>query len=127
MTVIALRFTTNRDERNITSEDQVNKVKFAGLCAYDITSEVEQMIEDGYSIEDAYQIIARKQAEFDNWHAHNTSGNYVIFEGTFVSLERDNFDFLGNRAVIVKLNNYLAYGKLDQMAYGYKCNSIELV
>lgn len=86
--MIALRFTTNRDEKNVTSEDQVNKVQFNGLCAYDITSEVERMIEENYTEEDAFQICARKQAEFDNWHAHNTDGTYVIFEGDFVEMER---------------------------------------
>ena len=94
--MIALRFTTNKNEKHITSEDQVNKIKFAGLCAYDITSEVERMIADDYTPAEAYQICARKQAEFDNWHAHNTNGEYVIFEGDFVEMERDNHDRFGN-------------------------------
>ena len=125
--MIALRFTTNKNEKNITSEDQVNKIKFAGLCAYDITSEVERMIADDYTESEAFQICERKQAEFDNWHAHNTNGEYVIFEGDFIEMERDNQDRFGNRAVIVKLNNYRAFGKLEQMNYGYRCISIELV
>ena len=125
--MIALRFTTNKDEKNITSEDQVNKVKFNGLCAYDITSVVSEMVEDDYTEEEAFQICARKQAEFDNWHSHNTNGEYVIFEAEFIELERDNQDRFGNRAVIVELNEYKAFGKLEQTIYGYRCKSIELV
>ena len=125
--MIALRFTTNKNEKNITSEDQVNKVQFSGLCAYDITSEVDRMLSDDYSLQEAFQICARKQAEFDNWHAHNTDGQYVIFEGDFIELERDNQDRFGNRAVIVSLNEYKAFGKLEQLSYGYRCESINLV
>lgn len=125
--MIALRFTTNQNEHNITSEDQVNKVKFNGLCAYDITIEVERMIEEDYSLEDAIQICALKQVKFDNWHAHNTNGCFVVFNADFIELERDNQDFQGNRAVIVKLDNYIASGQIDMKSEWYKCKSIELV
>lgn len=125
--MIALRFTTNKDEKNITSEDQVNKVKFNGLCAYDITSEIERMIEDDYSIDEAIEICALKQVKFDNWHASNTKGYYVAFEADFVELERDNQDFLGNRAVIATINNYIAFGQIDMDSEYYKCKSIELI
>lgn len=125
--MIALRFTQTRNEEHFKSEDQVNKIQFNGLCAYDITSEVEMMLNDDYELKNAIQIIARKQAEFDNWHAHNSKGNYVVFDAEFVELERDNFDFNGNRAVIVKINNYIAFGKLEQLNYGYRCESIEMV
>jgi len=126
-TMIALRFTVNKNERNITSEDQVNKIQFNGLCAYDITSIVSKMIGDDYTEEEAYEICARKQAEFDNWHAHNTNGQYVIFEANFIELERDNQDVNGNRAVVVDLVEYKAFGKLEQTNHGYRCESIELI
>ncbi len=125
--MIALRFTTNRNEKNFKSEDQVNKFKFNGLCAYDISNEVEKMINNNYSLSDAFEICAKKQAEFDNWHAHNTDGQYVIFSADVIELERDNQDFTGNRAVVVKMNEYKAFGQLEQMAFGYKCKSIELI
>jgi hypothetical protein len=125
--MIALRFTRTKNEAGFTSEDQVNKVQFPGLCAYDITDAVNDLIEDGYSESDAYEICAKKQAEFDNWHAHNSKGSYVIFAAKFVEYERDNQDRFGGRAVIVKLEKYLAYGELKQLNYGYACKSIELV
>lgn len=125
--MIALRFTTNRNEQDVTSEDQVNKVQFNGLCAYDITSEVERMIDEDYTLEDAIEICALKQVKFDNWHASNTKGHYVAFDASFIELERDNQDFMGNRAIIAKLNNYIAFGQIDMKSEWYKCKSIELV
>ena len=125
--MIALRFTTNRDEKNFTSEDQVNKVKFNGLCAYDISSEVERMIEADYSFEDAIEICALNQVKHDNWHASNTKGHYVVFDADFVEYERDNQDYTGNRAVIVKLNEYIAFGQIDMQSEWYKCKSIEII
>lgn len=125
--MIALRFTTNKNEENIKSEDQVNKIKFAGLCAYDITSEVERMLSEDYSLSDAIQICALKQVRFDNWHASNTKGKYVVFNGEFVGFERDNQDFLGNRAVITTLNDYIAFGEINMESESYKCKSIELI
>ncbi len=124
--MIALRFTSNRNEENFTSEDQVNKIQFNGLCAYDITSEVERMMDEDYTLEEAIEICALKQTKFDNWHASNTQGNYVAFNADFVELERDNQDFLGNRAVIAKLNDYIAFGQIDMNSDWYKCKSIEL-
>ena len=125
--MIALRFTTNKNEKGLTSEDQVNKIKFDGLCAYDITSEVERMINEDYSLSDAIEICALKQVKCDNWHASNTNGNYVALNANFVELERDNCDFLGNRAVIVEINNYIAIGQIDMLSETYKCKSIELL
>lgn len=124
--MIALRYTSNRNEENITSEDQVNKIKFKGLCAYDITSEVERMLDDEYTLSEAIEICALKQVKFDNWHASNTKGNYVAFNAEFVELERDNQDFMGNRAVIVNMNDYIAYGQIDMESEWYKCKNIEL-
>ena len=57
----------------------------------------------------------------------NTKGHYVAFNADFVELERDNQDFMGERAVIAKLNNYIAYGQIDMNSEWYKCKSIELV
>ena len=125
--MIALRFTTNKNEKGLTSEDQVNKMQFNGLCAYDITSEVERMINEDYSLSDAIEICALKQVICDNWHASNTKGHYVAFNAKFIELERDNQDFLGNRAVIVEINNYIAYGQIDMLSTNYKCKSIELL
>jgi hypothetical protein len=125
--IIALRFTSTRNEAGFTSEDQVNKVQFNGICAYDITSEVERMIDEDYTLEDAIEICALKQVKFDNWHASNTKGNYVAFNSEFVSHERDNQDFLGNRAVIVKLNDYIGFGQIDMGSANYKCLPFELV
>ncbi len=125
--MIALRFTSTKNEETFTSEDQVNKVQFNGLCAYDITSEVDRMIEADYTLSDAIEICALKQVRFDNWHASNSKGRYVAFNADFVELERDNQDFLGNRAVIVKLNNYIAHGQINMESEWYKCKSIELV
>jgi len=125
--MIALRFTTNRNEESFTSEDQVNKIQFNGLCVYDITSEVERMIEDDYTFEEAVSIIALRQVKFDNWHAQNTKGNFVIFNADFIELERDNQDYLGNRAVIAKINNYTAFGQIDMQSEYYRCKSLELI
>ena len=128
--MIALRFTTNRNEDQVTSEDQVNKVQFNGLCAYDITEVFEEMKNDswyeGYSDQELFGIIAIKQVKHDNWHAKNTKGNFVIMNADFVEYERDNQDFLGNRAVIVKLNDYISFGQIDMESEWYKCKSIEL-
>ena len=68
---------------------------------------LKRMINEDYTLSDAIEICALKQVKFDNWHASNTKGNYIAFNADFVELERDNQDFLGNRAVIVKLNDYL--------------------
>lgn len=125
--MIALRFTNTRNEEGFTSEDQVNKIQFAGLCAYDITNEVDRMISEDYTLEDAIEICAMKQVKFDNWHAHNTKGNYVVFNGEFIESERDNQDYLGNRAVIAKLNNYIGFGQIDMESDYYKCKGIELI
>ena len=125
--MIALRFTTNKNEKGLTSEDQVNKMQFNGLCAYDITSEVERMINEDYSLSDAIEICALKQVKCDNWHASNTKGHYVAFNANYIELERDNVDFLGNRAVIVELDSYIAHGQIDMLSTNYKCKSIELL
>lgn len=125
--MIALRFTTNTNETNLTSEDQVNKIQFNGLCAYDITSEVKRMIADDYTIEEAIKICALKQVKCDNWHAHNSKGSFVVFDADFVEYERDNQDFLGNRAVIVTINNYIAAGEINMISEYYKINSLTLI
>lgn len=125
--IIALRFTSTRNESGFTSEDQVNKVQFDGLCAYDITSEVERLIEETYTLEEAVQICAMKQVKFDNWHANNTKGNYVVFNANFISIERDNQDFLGNRAVIAELNDYIGFGQIDMESDYYRLKSFESV
>ena len=125
--MIALRFTTNKNEKGLTSEDQVNKIKFNGLCAYDITSEVKRMINEDYSLSDAIEICALKQVRCDNWHASNTKGHYVAFNANYIGLERDNKDFLGNRAVIVEIDNYIAYGQIDMLSDTYKCKSIDIL
>ncbi len=124
--IIALRFTKNRNEVGLTSEDQVNKIQFNGLCAYDMTSEIERMMNEDYILEDAIQICAINQTKFDNWHAHNSKGNYVVFNAEFVENERDNQDFLGERAVIAKLINYIGFGQIDMESDYYKCKSVKL-
>jgi len=122
--MIALRFTTNKNEQNITSEDQVNKVQFNGLCAYDITNILEDMKNDSwyedYTDEELFGIIAIKQVKHDNWHAHNSKGNFVIIDCNFVDFERDNQDFTGRRAVIVNDISYLHFGKIDMESDIYK-------
>ena len=122
-----LRYTSTKDETRFTSEDQVNKVKFNGLCAYDISEDISEMLESGYEFTQACEILARKQAEFDNWHCHNSKGQYVIFSGRTVGLDRDNQDRHGNRAVIAKLKEYEGYGLLVQQEYGYSCVSFQTV
>ena len=82
--------------------------------------------EEIITIDEAIEICALRQVRFDNWHASNTKGNYVAFNADFVELERDNQDYLGNRAVIAKLNNYIAFGQIDMESNMYKCKSIEL-
>lgn len=115
--MIALRFTTNQNEKNITSEDQVNKVKFNGLCAYDITAIIEDLRQDSWYADDTdeelFNAIAIKQVKHDNWHAHNTNGKFVIIECDFVEFERDNQDFTGKRAVIVDNISYLHSAQID--------------
>ena len=124
--MIALRFTSTQNETGFKSKDQVNGVDFNGLCAYDITDEVDSLMDEEYTYEEAIQLIARKQAEFDNWHCHNAKGDYVVFDGEFVSLERDNMDYLGKRAVIAKINNYIGHGNLKQLDYGYCWNGFKI-
>ena len=125
--MIYLRFTSTKNEKGYKSTDQVNKVEFNGLCAYDITDEVDRLInEEEYEYEEAIQFVARKQAEFDNWHCHNAKGNYVVFDGDFKSLERDNMDYLGNRAVIASIEKYIGHGNLKQLDYGYCWNGFIL-
>ncbi len=125
--MIALRFTKNRNETGFTSEDQVNKIQFNGLCAYDITSEVERMIEETYTMDEAIAICALKQVKFDNWHASNTKGNFVAFNANFIENERDNQSFTGERAVIAELNDYIGFGQIDMESDVYKIKSMELV
>jgi hypothetical protein len=120
-----IRFTKNNNETNFKSEDQVNKVMFNGVCAYDISEAVSELINEDYTLEEAVQICAKKQAEHDNWHAHNTNGHYVIFDGEFVEYERDNQDFKGNRAVIAKIKSYVGFGRVEQTQYGYKVDSFQ--
>ena len=122
-----LRFTKNQNEKGLVSEDQVNKKMYSGLCAYDISAEVSSYLEDDYTLEDAFEIIAKKQAEFDNWHAHNSGGAYVIFSGSTIQYDRDNMMYTGDRAVIASLEEYCATGQLVQKSYGYACKSIELL
>ena len=125
--MIALRFTKNKEEKNLTSEDQVNKVQFHGLCAYDMTSEIDRMMEGSYTMEEAIKICALRQVKYDNWHASNKKGHYVVFDADFVEWERDNHDYTRKRAVIVTINNYLAYGQIDMESERYRMKSIELV
>ena len=124
--MIALRYTRTRNEEGFTSEDQVNKKQYEGLCAYDITSEVERLQDEDYTFEEAIKICALKQVKFDNWHAHNSKGNFVVFNADFIEYDRDNQYYTGERAVIAKLNNYMAYGQIDMESEWYKCKSIEL-
>ena len=123
--MIALRYTSNRNETGFRSEDQVNKVMYDGLCAYDITDEIMRMQDEGYKLKDAIEICALRQVKYDNWHASNSNGNYVVFDADFIGYDRDNQDYLGNRAVIAKLNEYIAYGQIDLNSKYYACKSIE--
>lgn len=123
--MIALRFTRTLDETGFTSEDQVNKKQFAGLCAYDISDAVSELVNKDYSFEEAVSICALRQVEFDNWHAHNTDGKFVVFEGKFIEFERDNQDFTGNRAVLVDIKSYYGHGQIDMKSEWYKIKYIE--
>jgi hypothetical protein len=118
--MIALRFTKEKNEFGRVSTDTVNNKKLSGLCAYDITAFVDEWIEEGWDFEDAVQIAAKKQAEFDNWHATNHGGQFVIFDGEFLEYDRDNQDFEKKRAVVAEINFYYGHGRIEQCAHGYK-------
>ena len=125
--MIALRFTRSRDEQNEVSFDNVNKKFTPGLCAYDITNAVAELMEETYTLAEAIGICALRQVKFDNFYAHNSKGKYVAFNSEFVEFERDNQCFTGERCVIAKFNNYIAFGEIDFESEWYKCKSIELV
>jgi len=125
--MLVLRFTTNVNEKRVQSEDQVNKRKFNGLCGYDISDAVSNLVNDDYTIEEAINIVALKQVKHDNWHAHNTKGKFVVFEGDFVEFERDNQSFDGSRAIIASINNYEAIGIIDMESEYYRIKELEII
>lgn len=126
--MICLRFTKTKNEKNNTSIDNVNHKTLSGLCCYDITDEIHNLVNnEECTHKEAYQICAKKEAEHDNWHCSNHDGNFVIFDGSFVEFDRDNQDRFGGRAVVATLDQYLAYGKIEQCQYGYKWKDITVV
>ena len=124
--MIALRYTSTKDETGFNSEDQRNGGFFNGLCCYDITDAVDDLINNDYDFDEAVMLCARKQAEFDNWFATNSKGQFVIFEGEKTGFDTHNQDRFGNRAVIARLKKYEAIGTIIQNKYGYCNGSIEL-
>lgn len=123
--MIYLRF-TKYENLNHKSTDNVNHKQLEGLCAYDITNAVQEMIDNDYSEADAYKICAKKQAEFDNWHASNADYKYIIFLGDFIEYDRDNQCFTKERAVVAKPDSLVATGRLERGEYGYVCKEITI-
>ena len=126
--MIVLRFTKTQDEKYRTSTDNVNDRDLKGLCGFDITDAVQDLMASDYSEEEAFIICARKEAEHDNWHAMNHDGFYSIFEGGFVEFDRDNVDRFRKRAVVAKFDWGLAFGQLEaDPEYGWNSKSIRLI
>ena len=121
--MLCLRPTKNFNELETVSYDNVNRKRLKGVCAYDVTDAVADMIQNDEATEqEAYARIARKQAEFDNFHCSNAQNSFVIFEGDFIEYDRDNQDFEHKRAIVAKINYYIAHsaqGALEQCQYGY--------
>ena len=129
--MIALRFTNNKNEKNLRSEDQVNGVMFDGLCVYDITNAINELRNDpfyeDFTDEQLYMTVAIMQCKHDNWHAKNYDGNFVILSAEYSGEDRDNNQcFDGGNAKIAKNISYMAYGQIDMDSTFYAKKYIEM-
>lgn len=89
------------------------------LHCYDITQSVKNIIEDNYSIEDAYQICALVKSDNDVNYADSAAGEYIITSGKTIKYNSDHKFY--NQSVIAKNCKIVAVGRLEKGLFGYKC------